>query len=113
MQEDDQEPAHLTHDIYAGEDTDEQHITEEDEDTRAPLTSAVQDPHLKELLLKKKSNPISAAREQSKLTQLEIDWNTPLYPDCEPDNSRLKVALDVLQMKARYKWHDVSLDASL
>ena len=36
-----------------------------------------------------------------------------MYPDCEPGDSRLKVALDVLQMKARYKWSDVSLDASL
>ena len=57
----------LRHDIYAGEDSDEQHVTEEDEDTRTPLTSVVRDPHLKELLLKKTTNRRSAAREQSKL----------------------------------------------
>ena len=113
MQEDDQEPAHPHHDIYTGEDSDEQHVTAEDEDTRAPLTSVVRDPHLKELLLKKTTNPRSAAREQYKLAQLEIDLNTPFYPDCKHDDSHLKVALDVPQMKVRYKWSDVSVDASL
>ena len=113
VQQDDQEPAHPTYDIYAGEDSDKHHVMEEDEDTRAPLTSVVRDSHLKELLLKKTTNSRSAVSEQSKMVQLEIDSNTPLYPDCEPDGSRLKVALDVLQMKARYKWSDVSIDAVL
>ena len=47
VQEDDQEPAHPTHEIYAGEDSDEQHVTEADEDMRTPLTSIVRDPHLR------------------------------------------------------------------
>ena len=63
--------------------------------------------------LRKTTNSRSAVREESKLAQLEIDSKTPLYPDCDPRSSRLSVALDVLQMKARYKWSDKSVDAKL
>lgn len=106
-QEDEEpDPAH-----DGGEDA-EQHVTEVD-NMQTLLTSAVRDPHLKELLLKRTTNSRSAGREQSKLAQLEVDSNTPLYPGCEPKDSRLKLALDVLQMKARYKWTDVSVDANL
>ena len=87
----------------------EQDVTE-DEDTRTPLTEVVQDPHMKELLLRKTTNSRSVVREESKLPQLEIDSKTPLYPGCDPRNSRLRVSLDVLQMKARYKWSDISVD---
>ena len=90
----------------------EQDVTEDD-DTRTPLTEVVRDPHMKELLLRKTTNSRSAVREESKLAQLEIDSKTPLYPGCDPRNSRLRVALDVLQMKARYKWSDISVDAKL
>ena len=36
-----------------------------------------------------------------------------MYPGCDPRIFRLRVALDVLQMKARYKWSDISVDAKL
>src|SRR5664279_5115846 len=56
-QEDEEpDPAH-----DAGEDG--EHDVTEDEDARTPLTSVVQDPHLKELLLKKTTDYRSAARE--------------------------------------------------
>src|SRR5664279_4668794 len=95
---------------HDGEDV-EQHV--EEEDTRTPLTSVVRDPHVQELLLKKTTNARAAAREKSKVAQLEIDSNTPLYADCGQEDSRLKVSLNVLQMKAKYKWSDVSVDAFL
>lgn len=98
-------------DDHDGENS-EQGVTE-DGDTRTPLTEVVRDPHMKELLLRKMTNSRSAVREESNLTQLEIDSKTPLYPGCDPRNSRLRVALDVLQMKARYKWSDISVDAKL
>lgn len=99
------------HDVGDLEDA-EQHVTEDD-DMQTLLASAVRDPHLKELLLKKTTNCRSASIEQAKLAQLEVDSNTPLYPGCGSEDSRLKVALDVLKMKAKHKWTDVSVDASL
>jgi hypothetical protein len=45
--------------------------------------------------------------------QLEIDSTTPLYAGCTMEDTRLKVALDGLQMKAKYKWTDASVNASL
>ena len=61
----------------------------------------VQDPHLQELLLKKASNARAAAREKSKLNQLEMDVVTPLYEGCRPEDTRLKVALMALEMKVK------------
>ena len=78
-----------------------------------PLTSFLQDPHLQELLVRPTSNNRAAAREKSKLGQLEIDSNTPLYPGCRPEDTRLKVSLDVLQMKVKHHWTDASVDANL
>jgi hypothetical protein len=105
------------HDV---EDEDEQHVEvedephiEEDADTRMPLTSVVRDPHLQEQLLKKPADARAAVREKSKLAQLEIDSTTPLYPGCKSEDTPLKVALNVLQLKARYKWRDASADACL
>jgi hypothetical protein len=45
--------------------------------------------------------------------QLEIDSNSPLYAGTRPEESHLKVVLDVLQMKAQYKWSYASIDSSL
>jgi hypothetical protein len=45
--------------------------------------------------------------------QLEIDSNSPLYAGSRPEESLLKAVLDVLQMKAQYKWSHASIDASL
>ena len=83
----------------------EQH--EDDQtDTQTTLASVVCDPHVKELLLRKTTN--------AKFEQLEIDSNTPLYTGCGgSEESRLKVTLGVLQMKAKYNWSDESTDACL
>jgi hypothetical protein len=106
--------------IHDVEDKDEPHVevedephVEEDTDTWTPLTSVMRDPHLQELFLKKPANVRAAAREKAKLAQLEIDSCTPLYSSNGSEDTRLKVALDVLQMKARYKWSDASTDACL
>ena len=81
-------------------------------DTRkTPLTSAVRDPHVQELLTKKTTDARGAAREKSKLRQLEIDSTTPLYKDCDPKETRLKPALELLEMKAKHKWSDKSADS--
>jgi hypothetical protein len=71
------------------------------------LNSVVWDPHVQELLMKKYSN---VAKEKAKLAQLEIDVTTPLYAGCEPENTRLKVTLQALQMKAKHKWTDMSFN---
>ena len=78
--EDDEEPP--AHDD-GDQDQAEQHV--EDVDTRTPLTSVMRDPHVQELLLKKTTDARGAAREKSKLAQLEIDSNTPLYAGCGPE----------------------------
>ena len=68
--------------------------------TPMPLTTYLKDPHLQELLLRPTSNDRAAAREKSKLgATWDIYMNTPLYLGCRLEDSRLKVALDVLQMK--------------
>ncbi|KAK1620766.1 hypothetical protein QYE76_026283, partial [Lolium multiflorum] len=46
-----------------------------DDDEEVPLASGVRDPHLQDLLLEK----TKGAKRKSKLEQLEIDSNTPLY----------------------------------
>jgi hypothetical protein len=71
------------------------------------------DPHLQELLARKTGDARGAAREKAKLVQLEIDSTTLLYAGCTMEDTRLKVALDVLQMKEKYKWTDASVNASL
>ncbi|KAK1604828.1 hypothetical protein QYE76_028501 [Lolium multiflorum] len=65
-----------------------------DDDEEWPLASVVRDPHLQDLL-----------------EQLETDSNTPLYDSgCGLEESRLRVALDVLHMKAKHGWTDTSVD---
>ncbi|KAK1692050.1 hypothetical protein QYE76_008747 [Lolium multiflorum] len=78
-----------------------------DDDEEVPLASVVRDPHLQDLLLEK----TKGAKRKSKLEQLEIDSNTPLYDSGRGlGESRLRVALDVLQMKAKHGWTDTSID---
>ena len=121
--DDDQEgggPQHDEGDHDDGEDV--EHVVDDiiqvdnnvDADTQqTPLTSAVRDPHVQELLTKKTTDAKGAAKEKAKLRQLEIDLTTPLYKDCTPKETRLKAALELLEMKARYKWSDKSADANL
>ena len=95
-----------------GDQGDEQHV-EEDADRNTPLTSVVRDPHLQDLLLNNRTTDVRAAdRRKSKLAQLEINSNTPLYdaPGRDPEESRLRVTLEFLQMKAKYGWTDASVD---
>ena len=78
-----------------------------------PLTSVVRDPHLQDLLLNSSTTGARAVdRRKSKLAQLEIDSKTPLYdaPGRDPEESRLRVTLELLQMKAKYGWTDASVD---
>ncbi|KAK1609032.1 hypothetical protein QYE76_032705 [Lolium multiflorum] len=77
------------------------------DDEEVPLASVVRDPHLQDLLLEK----MKGAKRKSKLEKLEIDSNTPLYDSGRGlGESRLRVALDVLQMKAKHGWTDTSVD---
>jgi hypothetical protein len=48
----------------------------EDEDMQTPLTSALRDSHVQELLLKETSNAKATAREKDKLEQMEKDRNS-------------------------------------
>ena len=100
-------------DATAGDDVDqyqgEQHV--EDADTNTPLTAAVRDPHVQEVLLNKTTDARAADRRKSKLAQLEIDSNTPLYdPARGLEESRLRVSLDILKMKADHGWSDASVN---
>jgi hypothetical protein len=85
----------------------------EDADTQTPLTSALRDPHVQELLLKETSNAKAVAREKDKLEQMEKDGKTLLYPGCRPRDTRLNVTLKALEMKVQHKWTDVSFDDNL
>ena len=85
----------------------------EDANTQNPLMSALQDSHVQELLLKETSNARAAAREKAKLAQIEIDGKTPLYPGCRPQDTRLQVTLDALEMKSGNKWTDASFNQNM
>ena len=85
----------------------------ESANTQTPLTSALQDIHVQELLLKETSNARAAAREKAKLAQMEKDGMTPLFPGCRPQDTRLHVTLDALEMKAQNKWTDVSFSENM
>jgi hypothetical protein len=87
--------------------------TIEVEDRSTPLTAAMRDPHFQELLMNNISTGARAGnRRKSKLAQLEIDSRTPLYdaPIREPEENRLRVALNLLEMKARHELSDSSVD---
>jgi hypothetical protein len=81
--------------------------------TQTRLTSALQDPHVQKLLLKETSNAKAAAREKAKLEQMEIDGKTPLFPGCQPEDTRLSVTLKALEMKAESKWTDISFNKNM
>ena len=72
------------------------------------LMSALMDPHVQELLAKHAST-----REKAKLAQMEIDGKTPLYPGCRPQDTRLQVTLDALEMKSVNKWTDVTFNKNM
>jgi hypothetical protein len=89
----------------------DQHV--EDEDWNTPLTSAMQDPHFQELLMNNRSTDARVGdRRKSKLAQPEIDSRTPLYdaPGREPEENHLRVALNLLEIKATHGWSDSSVD---
>ncbi|KAK1610053.1 hypothetical protein QYE76_033726 [Lolium multiflorum] len=74
---------------------------------QTPLTSALRDPHVQELLLKDTGNA------EAKLAQMEVDGMTPLYPGCRPEDTRLSVTLECLEMKAEHKWTDSSFSDNM
>ena len=75
----------------------EEHADDEDRSSNTPLTAAVHDPHLEEILIGNAStDPRFAGRRKSKLDQLEIDSRTPLYDAGRgPEETRLRVTLDI------------------
>ncbi|KAK1665949.1 hypothetical protein QYE76_054108 [Lolium multiflorum] len=78
------------------------------ESKQTPLTSALRDPHVQELLLKDTGNA-----KLAKLAQMEVDGMTPLYPGCRPEDTRLSVTLECLEMKAEHKWTDSSFSDNM
>jgi hypothetical protein len=97
----------------AHDDEEEEVENIEVEDRSTPLTVAMRDPHFQELLMNNISIGARAGdRWKSKLAQLEIDLRTLLYdaPSHEPEENYLRVALDLLEMKARHRWSDSSVD---
>jgi hypothetical protein len=81
--------------------------------TQTRLTSALQDPHVQELLLTEMSNVKAAAREKAKLEHMDIDGKTLLFPGCRPKDTRLSIMLKALKMKAESKWTDVSFNKNM
>jgi len=82
------------------------------EDANTPqssLMSALMESHVQELLLKQ----ARTVREKAKLAQMEIDRKTPLYPGCRPQDTRLQVTLDALEMKSGNKWTDASFNKNM
>ena len=65
------------------------------------LSSAMWDPHVRDLLRKTTTSDRAASREEAKLAQLEVDSMTPLYDGCNPEVTRLSFTLELLKMKAK------------
>jgi hypothetical protein len=95
------------HDNGGEEDAGYDNGGEEEQGPDTLLNSVMWDTHVQELPMKKSSN---VAKEKAILVQLEIDVTTPLYAGCKPEDTRLKVTLQALQMKAKYKWTGVSFN---
>ncbi|KAK1679081.1 hypothetical protein QYE76_039929 [Lolium multiflorum] len=91
----------------------EDHHDEEEDSGATPLISALRDSHVQDLLLQETSNDRVAARERAKLSQMEKDGMTPIFPGCRPQDTRLHVTLDYLQMKTQNKWTDSSFSKNL
>jgi hypothetical protein len=101
-------------DHHEEEDAGGEHHHDEEEDSGAtPLISALRDSHVQDLLLQETSNDRVAARERAKLSQMEKDGMTPIFPGCHPQDTRLHVTLDYLQMKTQNKWTDSSFSKNL
>ncbi|KAK1648278.1 hypothetical protein QYE76_066083 [Lolium multiflorum] len=101
-------------DHHEEEDAGGEHHHDEEEDSGAtPLISALRDSHVQDLLLQETSNDRVAARERAKLSQMEKDGMTPIFPGCRPQDTRLHVTLDYLQMKTQNKWTDSSFSKNL
>ncbi|KAM0882622.1 hypothetical protein ACQ4PT_032182 [Festuca glaucescens] len=111
--EDEESPEHGVHheegDANEGDDDAGADGGGEAESTQTPLTSALRDPHVQELLLKDTGN----AKAEAKLAQMEVDGMTPLYPGCRPEDTRLSVMLECLEMKAEHKWTDSSFNDNM
>ena len=65
------------------------------------LSSAMRDPHVRDLLRKKTTSDRADSREEAKLAQLDVDLMTPLYDGCNPEVTRLSFTLELLKMKAK------------
>ncbi|KAK1653348.1 hypothetical protein QYE76_071153 [Lolium multiflorum] len=101
-------------DHHEEEDAGGEHHHDEEEDSGAtPLISALRDSHVQDLLLQETSNDRVAARERAKLSQMEKDGMIPIFPGCRPQDTRLHVTLDYLQMKTQNKWTDSSFSKNL
>ena len=76
------------------------HDAEETISDSHDLAKMVNDPHVQEQILKDTDNVRAADREQAKLQTLVKDSETPLYPGCDPEYTRLSVTLELLRLKA-------------
>jgi hypothetical protein len=77
------------------------------------LAKMVNDPHVQEQVVKDAQNDIAGDKEWAKLQTLVKDSETPLYPGCDPEYTRLSVTLELLRLKAVHNDTDESLDDKL
>ncbi|KAK1574573.1 hypothetical protein QYE76_048141 [Lolium multiflorum] len=81
-------------DHHEEEDVGGEHHHDEEEDSGAtPLISALLDSHVQDLLLQETSNDRVAARERAKLSQMEKDGMTPIFPGKVKDGPKARYDL--------------------
>jgi hypothetical protein len=93
-----------------------EYFIHDSEDTVADsddVAKMVNDPHVQEQIVKDTENDKKATRELAKLQRLVRDSETPLYPGCDPEYTRLSVTLELLRLKAVHNDTDESLDDTL
>ena len=82
-------------------------------DMEETVADMVKDTHLREQIEKEKDTASAAKREKDKYESLLKDSQTPLYPGCDEEDTRLSFALEMLRLKAASNSTDTSLDLQL
>lgn len=73
------------------------------------LTEMLHDVHMAEQVVQDSEDE----REIAKFKKLLKDSQTPLYPNCDTEHTRLSVTLELLRIKARHNCPDASFDETL
>jgi hypothetical protein len=82
-------------------------------DMEETVADMVNGPHLLKQIEKEKDTTSAEKREKDKYESLLKDSQTPLYPGCDEEDTRLSFSLEMLRLKAASNSTDTSLGLQL